>query len=278
MKIVLHENQLLPIREAFQNSFSFETLSSIGLNASIENGNKMRYDYCIKHLGNPVGEGTSRAVFTLSDNYVLKLAFTNPSAIMTSMAAGIEQNKREYNTYKEINSPLLPKIIYCDRNYFYIVCESVIPAEEIDFEKFLGIPFSRKWKQKSIKEPIYDKETGKIKKGDKTIGFNKYFNNLKNYNETYLGETVYDILNYIDTNYIQDEPIYDRNIENTIRNSEWLTELVSFIKTTGTSDFCDVENFGIVNRDGKPMIVLLDTGLDLDVWEDIFVKQKSNGA
>ena len=86
----------------------------------------------------------------------------------------------------------------------------------------------------------------------------------------YGGETVYDILNYIDANYVLDEPMYDENIEEEINNSKWLTDLVDFVDATGTSDFCNIENYGIVNRDGKPMIVLLDTGLDLDVWEDIY--------
>jgi hypothetical protein len=270
MKVTLNENQLLPIREAFQDSFSFETLSSIGLNTNIRKGNNMRYDYCVKHLGEPVGEGSSRAVFTLSDSHVLKLAFNNPYAMRASDMAGIEQNKREYNLYKEIDSPLLPKILYCDKNYFYMVCESVVPAEEIDFEKFLGIPFYRVWKQASIKEPAYDIVAGKIKNGDKTVGFDKYFDNLKNNIEVYNDETVYDILNYIDANYVNDEPMYDENIEEIIRNSKWLTDLVDFVESTGTSDFCNLENFGIVNRDGNPMIVILDTGLDLDIWEDIF--------
>ena len=270
MKVVLNENQLLPIREAFQNSFSFETLSSIGLNVDIEDGNRMRYEYCVKHLGEPIGKGSSRVVFTLSDNYVLKLAFNNPNAPGVGEIAGIEQNKREYNVYKELDSPLLAKILYCDKNYFFIVCENVIPAEETDFEKYLGIPFSRTWKQNSQKEPVYDAESGEFKNGDTTVGFNKYFDNIKREGELYGGETVYDILNYIDANYVLDEPMYDENIEEEINNSKWLTDLVDFVDATGTSDFCNIENYGIVNRDGKPMIVLLDTGLDLDVWEDIY--------
>lgn len=263
MKVILKESQIKLINEAFQNNFSFEMLSSIGINVGIEEGNKMRYEYCIKYLGEPVGEGSSRVVFTLSDNYVLKLAYKNPYCFGVGDGAGEEQNKREYRIYKETETPLLAKILYCDKNYFFMVCENVVPAEEVDFEKILGIPFSRTWVQNSQKEPRSDG-----KKGDTTIGFNKYFDNIKGHEEEYQGETLYDILSYIEYSYAMDEPGYDEEIEEIISNSEWLMDLVEFVSWTGTTDFCSVENFGIVNRDGKPAIVLIDTGLDLETWNN----------
>ena len=33
----------------------------------------------------------------------------------------------------------------------------------------------------------------------------------------------------------------------------------------GMSDICSLENYGIVNRDGNPLIVVLDSGFNGDV-------------
>ena len=119
MKISIKENQLLKLREGFQNSFSFETLSSIGGSGNIEEDNNARYEYCVKHLGEPVGEGSSRVVFTLTDGHILKLARRSPySAAYMIDGVGEEQNKQEYEVYKGMDTPILPK--------FCIVIEIII--------------------------------------------------------------------------------------------------------------------------------------------------------
>ena len=76
-----------------------------------------------------------------------------------------------------------------------------------------------------------------------------------------------DIFMWIEANYVLDEPYNDRAIQKAINKSQWLKEFVKLVQETKMSDFCEIENFGIVNRDGKPMIVVLDSGLNLDVWE-----------
>ena len=122
MKVILDEKQLLPLAEAYQNSFSFEALSSIGGSGNIEEDNYDRYDYCVKYLGQPFAEGTSRVVFTLTDNFVLKLAKVDDYAgNMASEGTGEEQNKHGYELYQEIDNPLLPRILYCDKNYYYMI-------------------------------------------------------------------------------------------------------------------------------------------------------------
>lgn len=265
MKIRIKENQLLKLREGFQNSFSFETLSSIGGHGNIEDDNNARYEYCIKHLGEPVGEGSSRVVFTLTDGHVLKLARKNPYTFgNVSDGVGEEQNKQEYEVYKEMDTPILPKILYCDKNYYYMVCESVLPAKRVDFEKILGIPFDTFYTQNSKK--VTDEKSAN--KGDITIGFNKYFDNLvtdKSYAE---GVTVQDVLEYFESNYVDESEYYDEDIESVIKSCEWLQELEEFIMSSNVTDFSSLGNFGIVNRDGNPYIVLLDTGLNLDIWEN----------
>lgn len=68
MKVIfINESQKKRLFEAYDGEFSFSELDRLNLNGM--------YDYCLKHLGEPCGSGSSRLVFMLSDNIVLKLAF-----------------------------------------------------------------------------------------------------------------------------------------------------------------------------------------------------------
>ena len=93
------------------------------------------YDYCVKMLGDPIGNGSSRAVFQIDDTRVLKL---------TTNMKGIAQNKAEVMAYQQAADKTFMPIIYNDsdmENYFYVISEYVLPANVEDFKKVLGIPF-----------------------------------------------------------------------------------------------------------------------------------------
>lgn len=84
MKIFINEKQekILHkyfLKEAMSESFSFEELKAI-------KSFKGRYEYCLKTLGPTQGRGSSRVVFQLSDERVLKLALNEK---------GIAQNEVE---------------------------------------------------------------------------------------------------------------------------------------------------------------------------------------
>lgn len=255
--IKINESQKERLFEAYQNGFSFEELTMIADSAfGGEDNSVPQMRYCTKWLGYPDSMGSSRAVYTLNDNMVLKLAYGK------YYLAGIDQNKQEYEMYKQIDSPLLTRIFYCDKNFTYLVSEAVLPCKPEDFEKLLGIPFWNTKVQHSVKRT----DQASPNYGDMSVGYNKYFDNIaKPFEQTNI--SIYNILEYIEANYVLDEPYVDKNIEQTIRKSKWLTEFLKFVQNTKMSDFCQIENFGIVNRDGKPMIVVLDSGLNLDVWE-----------
>ena len=92
---------------------------------------KMRY--CEQHLGKHVGKGSSRIVYQIDDEKVLKLAFNRK---------GLVQNSEEASWFKQ-NYDVFPKIYeYDDNNYQWIICEYVLPAKEKDFEYCLGIPYN----------------------------------------------------------------------------------------------------------------------------------------
>ena len=93
------------------------------------------YKYCVKMLGEPIGDGSSRAVFQIDDTRVLKLA-TN--------IKGVAQNKAEVMAYQQAPDKTFMPIIYNDsdmENYFYVISEYVLPANEEDFKNLLGVPF-----------------------------------------------------------------------------------------------------------------------------------------
>ena len=137
MKIInINESQKKRLFEAYDGKFSFKKLDMHpDLNAMVI--------YCDEHLGESFATGSSRYVYMLSDNFVLKLAYN---------VAGIEQNKLEFERYDKTKSKLFPIVYDHGKNFEYIVCENVVPANDVDFEKILDIPYEGSWKQYSVPE------------------------------------------------------------------------------------------------------------------------------
>ena len=120
MKIInINESQKKRLFEAYDGKFSFAELDKQGDLCNMD-------FYCYKHLGNSFAEGSSRVVYMLSDNFVLKLAYNK---------AGIEQNKLEFERYEKTKSKLFPIVYDNGKNFEYIVCENVVPADDVDFDK-----------------------------------------------------------------------------------------------------------------------------------------------
>lgn len=262
MKLIkINESQHSRLFEAYREGFSFDELSTIANSAfSDERHGDAQMAYCVKWLGEPNSYGSSRCVFTLSDNIILKLAYGK------LYDAGVAQNELEYKVYKKVKSPLFPIVYDCDKNFTYLVSENVVPARPVDFEKILGIPFYHGWTQKTEKEKSQASKYG----GDEEVGFDEYFENPKNvYDETEM-PTVYEILEYIEANNVTNEGFFDQDIENTINTIPWFQELIKLVKKTHISDFCSYENFGMTIRNGKPTLVILDSGLNLDTWEEYY--------
>ncbi len=118
------------ISEAKSEMFSFEILKSIPSFSK-------RIKYCNQYLGFSVGGGSSRRVFQLDDNKVLKLAIN---------AKGIAQNEQEFNFSKENFVDITPNVfddLSDTENYTFITSEYVLPARKTDFQKVLNISFEK---------------------------------------------------------------------------------------------------------------------------------------
>lgn len=254
MKIInINESQKKRLFEAYDGKFSFDELDKQGDLSCM-------YNYCVNHLGAPFAKGSSRIVFMLSDNFVLKLAYDYVSA-------GIEQNKVEFERYENSKSKLLPIIYDHSDNFEYIVCENVIPADNADFEKILGMSIWGRWGQHTIKQKNPFSRNG----GDMEVGYDKYFDNLKDYGEAdFSNNYVLNLIAYIVQHYADGTCPYNEEMEQKIRNNEWFSELLDLVRKTHLCDITSTENFGIVNRNGIPMIVVIDSGLSNDVYNKYY--------
>lgn len=120
--VVITEQQAKVLKEATDGNFSTDELNQQRSFAA-----KMRY--CQQHLGQHVGRGSSRIVYQIDDEKVLKLAFNEK---------GIAQNQEESYGYKQ-RYDFIPKIFETDNDYQWIICEYVLPAKKSDFKYCLGI-------------------------------------------------------------------------------------------------------------------------------------------
>lgn len=260
--IKINESQRKRLFEAYSEGFSFENLTAIGKGQFAgEDHSKEQYEYCRKYLGEPDNKGTSRVVFTLSDNTVLKLAYGKAEA-------GKAQNQYEEFISHKANSPLLTRVYAADQiNYTWLVSEAVLPAMEEDFEKILGLPFDDMYRQNS--EPM--RRGLDPNKGDLKIGFNKYFDNIKAPRERRSdGMCVEKVLKFISRTYIQGFRIPDEFSVAVIQNSEWFKELIRLVESAGVADITKMDNYGIVNREGKEQLVLLDCGGSMNILSQFY--------
>lgn len=118
------EEEIKHIVEAAMDDFSFEELSSLP-------SYKKRIEYCKTMLGNPIGNGSSRMVFQISDERVLKVA-KNAKGIAQNEAEG-EYGKQQYNIF--------PELFNVDDDYIFLEMEYVLPCQKEDFPQVLGITF-----------------------------------------------------------------------------------------------------------------------------------------
>ena len=182
-----------------------------------------RYKYCVEHLGKPIGRGSSRAVFQIDDERVLKLAINEK---------GIAQNGAESDWYKQTYD-FIPKIYNTSENYNWIDCEFVLPAKKQDFKVCLGVSFDEFCDMLDVIESQY-----------RRWNYNCYPK------ERY--EQVYE--------FGEEKPLFGEIIQ-------YMTDCQVM-----TADMLRIVNWGLAQRNGEPVVVLLDHGLTESIWEEYYKK------
>lgn len=218
--------------EAMDDSFSLEELNLLDIDERIE--------YCKEHTKDIVGEGSSRIVFQLDDEKVLKLAKNE---------RGIEQNRWEHIYTKQHKKfpTLFPSIYYYDREYKWVISEFVLPAEEEDFKNCLGISWEKFIDEMSI---FVEAVRYGLPQPGWTITADEFIQKLKKrwVNRFYKGGLKHKDFLIELANYFDDEELGD-----------------------GWADIFNIHNWGLTIRNKKPAVVILDAGYTkatIDMYED----------
>lgn len=222
MRIIINENQLDIIKEAALDSFSLNQLSNLKTF-------KERQQYCVQNLGRPIGNGSSRQVYQIDDEKVLKLAKNNK---------GLAQNEYEGQPdyYKEDLS-IFPKIFQTAEDYTWIVSEFVLPAKDKDFKYCLGMSFNE-----------WTMVVTALKR--------MHRNTAKSYQKGVTKEKLWELC---DNNRF----VYDLN------------DFIGSYDSFSINDLYAIQNYGLAQRDGKAQLVILDSGLSDDIYNQYY-KRWSN--
>lgn len=160
--VIITESQMERLFEAADDFFSLEELDAIPSFAG-------RLKYCREHLGSPVGKGSSKIVFQIDDDKVLKLA---------SNKKGIAQNMEEGNDYLKAKSPVFPHVYEHSDDDKWIVSEYVLPCKDEDFVEVFGVPFNEfcLYVITSAKNCYYTREVDKLR----GVSYQDFSNMLEN--------------------------------------------------------------------------------------------------
>ena len=123
MKIFINESQYGLISEAVNDKFDLNVMDSL------RSYNK-RVQYCRANLGREIGKGSSRIVFQLDDEKILKLAFNEK---------GKAQNCEEERAY---GNDIFPKVFGSAEDDSWLISEFVLPANSADFKHCFGMSFN----------------------------------------------------------------------------------------------------------------------------------------
>lgn len=232
---------------AFNNnlSFSFDHLR----NTEWNNGSEV-IDYCEKCNLLKLGEGANRMVFQINDQCVLKIEkFGSGQGRMVNGMSDCShsQNYEEVSKYQECNDQMkdfIPHIFDWDRRNkcpLWIVSEQVLPASYADFQKLLGIDFGSYISSADITQMKQDLADYSKYDGKRVNSFSV---NLMSFLEAYEEG---------------DLSLY----KSIIHNNQWFKELYEVLEygLANPWELQIIDNWGLVNRNGKPKLIILDIGI-----------------
>ena len=198
------------LKEAALDSFSIDDLNNI-------HTFRGRLKYCQSQLGSNIGRGSSRVVFQINDERVLKLALNQK---------GIEQNRIEgADDYYKAQWDFFPNIYEKAEDWSWMICEYVLPAKKQDFVHCLNVTF------------------------DNFVAF--VLGCYAEYNGRICG-------------YWKSMAADSDTVASYCEKSEYFNEFRDYLASYNVpfGDMVRLSSYGMALRDGKPMIVILDSGAD----------------
>lgn len=146
--------------------------------------------YCRKTLGRPIGVGSSRIVFRVDDNKVLKLAKNKK---------GIAQNEAECENCNDYYAgDMFAQVFEYDKErYTYIVCEEARPPKESDFKRIMGVTYEQFCRFCFAFESEYSRYSRPVKLTQEDYDFledneelSNWWNYISNYQPTSVAEII----------------------------------------------------------------------------------------
>jgi hypothetical protein len=182
-------------------------------------------------LGPTFGSGSSRVIFEIDDNKVLKLAKNQK---------GLAQNEFEGDTSRY--SDAVVKVFDCADDYSWLVEENCIPAKEKDFEQIIGIPF----------ETYCD-----------LVRWNYNSYSYRNRHIPLYTMSAQEAQNLTNQLYEQDEYNFITQLFDLMGNYQ-----------LPCGDLTRISTYGMVNRDGTPEIIVLDSGLSEEILDTYYRRKR----
>ena len=251
-KIIINERQERRLMQEFvQDGFSFEALDSFENYQFAE-----KLAYCRKFLGNEIGHGVGRVVFDFNDNTILKLQ-KDTSYLQND-------NKIEWENTAHLTKmfDIFPKCLAHADDFSWIICERVLPMTKRDCEVILGIP----WSDDDVNKPYnddYDKYAiQKIVNGTTLEGFIAWADNIM-FNRRHFSLAIMQFFrDFTDKHEREINRKYTYLMKNNPNkaNGKWFSDLYKYIGMIGGFGDMHRGNFGVAMRNGKPTIVILDSG------------------
>ena len=212
--IIITESQYKRLLEGAMETFSLQRLSSI-------TNFRDRLAYCKQQLGPSIGGGSSRVVFQIDDEKVLKLAKNRK---------GLAQNEQEgAPNYVKESYDIFPKKFEHDENYTWLVSEYVLPATEQDFQQVVGMS------SQVFFNVIYNIWY-------KRCGYNVKFNDSR-------FKKIEDMSKIWELTDNYDSIFYE------------ISDYFGNFEDVGIMDLCFIQNWGLAMRNGEPYLVILDSGI-----------------
>lgn len=226
-------SELRKISESYENMNRFPTQQFSIKTLDDLKTFKNRVKYCKENL-KYLGRGSSRMAFMMPNGHVLKLAFNRK---------GLAQNRVEAGDYYKNSLGCFSECYGNADDYSWCEVEAAGKARPMDFPRLLGVTFGE----------MCDILVYMTRQRGRPYAFHyRYFTTPK--------ERLQEI-----ENSVWEDP----------EEHEVLHGLFEYIGNYGTeeglvADFFNVKNWGIVSRDGKEVLVVTDSGLNDEVWNEYY--------
>ena len=225
-------SELRKIRESYENDQRFSVQQPFSTKTLDELKTfKNRVKYCKDNL-KYLGRGSSRMAFMMPNGHVLKLAFNRKGVAQNQVEAG-DWYKNSLNCFSECYG--------CAEDYTWCEVEAAAKVRPTDFPRLLGLTFGE----------MCDILVYMTRQRGNPSAFRYYHFTTPNERIKEIEDSVWE------------DP----------EGHEVLYGLFEYIGNYGAeqnlvSDFFNIKNWGIVSRDGKETLVVTDSGLNDEVWNE----------